>query len=368
MTKHKSKHRRKKLRKLLYNIALTAYRDEQIDDLNEKIVKRDMVIPNVNLSPCETPAHWHMQHGALLSNKISPHMRVHKRNIIFNAVATDCRRNRATPLPPRGPANNPLPCYLCHTEPDTSAHIHGECRASRAARKLFSLSIGITIGDNPSHYGLTYPIGNARPSQKHECARRSNATVILNWCIWHVRTTYCTTLTTHPSILAVANRIANTARSHWNTLMTPSWCTKHDHTPPDPAILDSSRFGSAGTRTPAQTKAAVTYAHTIINNITPTAYIAYTDGASKGNSTKRRSPCGAGALLQLPTTHHEHRQEMEDWAALGSGSNNMGEAWAVGMALLLFEKHATTRSHLFILTDSKITTLAIEHNAPIDPR
>ena len=83
--------------------------------------------------------------------------------------------------------------------------------------------------------------------------------------------------------------------------------------------------------------------------------VGFTDGSAIGNP----GPCGAGAFLYDCTD--------PDWAgaeaigALGPGSNNIGELWAVGMAIELAIRRlgASPRSHtvthVYIFTDIQYT-------------
>ena len=98
--------------------------------------------------------------------------------------------------------------------------------------------------------------------------------------------------------------------------------------------------------------------------------MAFTDGASLGNSTKKISPCGAGAIHlhpASPTTGLRARSQAT--AALGSGTNNQGEIWAIGMLVdLLAAYHRSnpapgqSTAHLF--SDSRLAILAVAYGAP----
>ena len=106
-----------------------------------------------------------------------------------------------------------------------------------------------------------------------------------------------------------------------------------------------SGFGSAGTRTKAQAAAAVVHARELVDNFRPDAAVAYTDGACSGNP----GPAGAGAVVKLPDG-----TKLERFAALGSGTNNVGELSAIGLALdLLDEAGFPEDGQVELLTDSK---------------
>ena len=66
-----------------------------------------------------------------------------------------------------------------------------------------------------------------------------------------------------------------------------------------------------------------------IRNASPDTWIFFTDGSAKPNP----GPCGAGCSSYIRTKtgvlwHHEIIHE-----ALGEGTNNLGELWAIGMAV-----------------------------------
>ena len=110
-------------------------------------------------------------------------------------------------------------------------------------------------------------------------------------------------------------------------------------------------YGSAGTRTEAQKSAARDFARESLARAPPTSLTAFTDGSANPNP----GPCGAGAhiLDKLDPSW----QGAESVAALGPGSNNIGELWAIGMALELAEARLRLRpgahTHLIIYTDSQ---------------
>ena len=187
----------------------------------------------------------------------------------------------------------PFPCYLCGKGPDHTTHVIGSCEITTAARQTFGRMIGIPLQNSPHAYGLA--LSPAPDAPIHATQRLANATVVFNWAVWHQRVThfrYQPLLRTHSlaDLPSASQRIAEDAVVAWNRFMPPNWRTTIAYLPPDPALLDSSKFGSADKRTPAQERAAREYGTTQLVLVPDTAYIAFTDGASKGNSNKRRSP------------------------------------------------------------------------------
>jgi ribonuclease HI len=168
-----------------------------------------------------------------------------------------------------------------------------------------------------------------------------------------------------------ARRIARLAITNWAATAPKKWR-------PDPSLLyntipsllrrpppprpsppvfqsdikrSSSRFGSAGNRTPKQEKTCIDYANHLINSIPSSAIIAFTDGSASPNP----GPCGAGATLYAADGSG---WEVEAHASLGHGTNNIGELWAIGMAVQLSVEALPTLpliTHLYILSDSQLS-------------
>lgn len=354
----KYKHKQKTLRRKLYKLALLAWQDEQIDDITEKLIRRGMTEGNIDKND-------HEHAYALLDNcqhlipSLPANIHNHHRLIIFNSMATDSRRDKpAGTLTPRGPADNPHPCYFCGQGPDHIIHIHMECRVIRAARDTFSRAVGLTLGHERADYGLTRPAPTP-PPHEHVTQRTVNATFIFNWAIWSCRRTHFTQIDHYEPTTPASTHISTFAITHWNRHAPPRWQTSgHTNIPPDPALLGPSPYGSAGKRNNKQKRQALAFGKSKLAKIPHHHFIAYTDGASKGNSTKKRSPCGAGVYLEFPRRNGTRRC-IEDLAALGSNTNNYGELWGIGMALCLFIMHSQPHDTLHSLTDSAHASIAV---------
>lgn len=121
--------------------------------------------------------------------------------------------------------------------------------------------------------------------------------------------------------------------------------------------IPSTGLGRAGSRTADQQIMALHEAHELIKTFAPIDVVCFTDGACSGNP----GPCGAGAWLKFPALGDEEETVIERSAALGLGTNNVGEVYAVGLAmdLIMEAKAAGTKVHehakIHILTDSKYT-------------
>ena len=363
------KHPKQRLRRVCYNLAMTEYEDDIDDDLTTKLTRMNMTTGNHDHY---TPSQNFTLHGLNISNGVPPHVRDFQRLLIFNALATDHRRSSANMhVPARANTPNPYPCFICRIGNDKCDHIFGACAPVLRARDIFGTRIGLRLKSDPKHFGLACKATGPRPdadaippTPHHSLARRTNATIIFNHAVWHTRRTFCITSRSNQSHARVATKIANIATMHWNTYTPAHWHTANDSTPPDPAILDSSPYGSAGKRTQAQKKAAHDYGRQLIDGIPQTHYIAYTDGSAirLGTGTNKATACGAGARL-VPPRNRPRETPIDAIAPLGQGTNNIGELFALGMAISMFVMNSDEGASLRILSDSRLATLLIEYNA-----
>ena len=112
----------------------------------------------------------------------------------------------------------------------------------------------------------------------------------------------------------------------------------------------SSNLGSSSGRSGSQKVSAKKYADDLISRIPASCTTIYTDGSSWPTNP---GPSGAGALVSMHGFPDTRLQ-----ASIGLGTNNLGEAWAIGMALsFLFCPARLTNSNskfIVILTDSKL--------------
>ena len=365
----KYKNPMKRLRQKIYKIALGAYEHKHEMNTTEKLENIRIFTPNSTQN--------HIEHGPNIISDLPPHIRNHQKLLTFHALATDTRRDKAMHVTPRGPPDNPHPCFLCQIDKDSQHHLYTDCKPVTKARKSFSKMTGIILHNSPLHYCLANkatPKNTDKDKTKKDTQyyeRRTNATIIFNYAVWHVRTHYARTKADTLPHEIYENKIKNTAINLWNRHAPPHWRTTNSHTPPDTAILANGMFGNASTRTEAQKKEAKTYTKTIIDSIPATHYTAYTDGSAKISKrprdddgpphATRTGPCGAGAYLKPPA--HSNQKEQFLSTAIKAGTNNIGELYAIGLAIEAFDDTAPPGASLTILTDSRLATLLIEHNA-----
>jgi ribonuclease HI len=107
----------------------------------------------------------------------------------------------------------------------------------------------------------------------------------------------------------------------------------------------------ASARKQARKEAARAIAKEAIRSLLPQTLVAFTDGSANPNP----GPSGAGAFLY--STSPGDSCHLEATAALGEGTNNLGEIWAIGMAAQMALDHISssdhnTYTHFQLFTDS----------------
>ena len=104
------------------------------------------------------------------------------------------------------------------------------------------------------------------------------------------------------------------------------------------------KFGSAGTRTALQKKAAQKDIREFLDGLSVETIRCFTDGSCVGNP----GPCGTGVFIQLG------EKEIKHYRYLGEGTNNKAELSAVYDALELLEKESVSPdSPVVVCTDSQ---------------
>jgi ribonuclease HI/exonuclease III len=106
-------------------------------------------------------------------------------------------------------------------------------------------------------------------------------------------------------------------------------------------------FGSSSSRSPAQAAAARIHAAALVTALPGNCIQIWTDGSALGNP----GPAGAGAVVVSPDG-----TQVPLSAALGSGSNNFSELWAIGMGLDWVSRRAPSPppDQIHVFSDSEI--------------
>jgi len=182
-----------------------------------------------------------------------------------------------------------------------------------------------------------------RPGAKISAAARKLAVlaiVVFNAVVWLERRYFFEALATPLPLPSSINRLANSAALELFRLL-----------PRRKSLSGGGGLGKAGTRTEAQKAASRDYGQKLLASFAPGALVAYTDGSASPNP----GPAGAGAYVGMLGGGGWNA---EACASLGLGSNNLGELWAIGMALDLIDHHIThnhTITHAYICTDSQFS-------------
>ena len=199
--------------------------------------------------------------------------------LLFNALPFHKRLNDASLKDENGNAF-PDVCYFCGLGQDSAIHVYRDCVAVMDIRASAQLSsVGCTIED----------VLLAREDMTKVETRQM---LTFNYSIWRIRMDYLLTLTTHPGISAISGRVLT-----------------HFH----------------GSMEGVKQKRAISgRLESFLSSPPPDAALYFTDGSASPNP----GPCGAGcyrAKGPLP--------ELYAATSLGHGTNNIGELYALGMAL-----------------------------------
>jgi ribonuclease HI len=279
----------------------------------------DALRHHYKLLPRHTPAH-------LITNHIK---------ILTNALATARRRDFGGGLADWGL----LPtCLLCGSEDDGVLHLFHTCMVVKRALVIVTESscrAGIPAAAALALRTHSHPLF-LPPSYFIDQRSFSTLGFIMAFCKAVVNTV--DRLSKHITLLDAAEHI-----SFLTCQLTGCW---------SPARAAS--FGNASNRTEAQKLKANSYAKDLLATIPPCCVVCYTDGSAIPNP----GPAGAGAVLQVPGQASAHL-----YASIGQGTNNLGEAWAIGMTLKHFFNLSHYYAHKFIviLTDSELCIRAIRN-------
>jgi ribonuclease HI len=117
----------------------------------------------------------------------------------------------------------------------------------------------------------------------------------------------------------------------------------------------TSRYGNATNRSVQQTLACKLDADKLVNSFPHNSILIFTDGSARGNP----GPAGAGAFISTPGI-----EDTKILFPLGHSTNNVGELWAIGMALEFIAKDHNFREFvdtrpIYILSDSLFARNAI---------
>ena len=323
------------------------------DDLNAALKG---VLEARSLTHCEQLVPILHRNFGLLPKNFPPHYRCTQFDLTTNCLFT-ARRFRA--LDHAGQEGNVLdpapttpPCFLCGRGQDSTNHIFGgECEVVVLARRLVPKVLRYYDDDGKNKFPPLDPeslhaadFGSAsllafpRPGATLDPKRRRRAVfamTVFNGVVWYERTYYFRLHSSPPVLSQAVDRLASVVAIEFLRLRT---------------VRPSSGLGSAGKRSEAQKVAARHYAREMIAKLGSQTLVGFTDGSANPNP----GPSGAGAYIYSTTPNDTWDDEA--LVALGKGSNNLGELWAIGMALQMALRRilAAPDSYetLMIFTDS----------------
>ena len=212
------------------------------------------------------------------------------------------------------------PCFFCNLPAsDSDDHIFRVCdTVSDAAIQVFH-----AFGVPPDHV-----VGNlaaaAMGASPRPASERALAILVAE-SVWRARSHLSDgTLIRSPGDWVLSN-VINRLTSHASSSLATDF--PRNRLPPNTLAsisANSKGFGASGSRSAAQARAAKAHAESIVAALPALATQLWTDGSANPNP----GPSGAGVFLVFPDGSSE-----EAASALGEGTNNLGELWAIGSGL-----------------------------------
>ena len=242
---------------------------------------------------------------------------------------------------------NPFPCYLCNEFDDGVLHVFQDCPITRA-------SLLLVFGDIDCP-----PLGTVREKLINHSGPLFSSSIevpvlrendLFNFTYMSFLVVFCSSVWTVVSKIKKGIMVSNYAIAIANEMIKNKrhWCP--------PPRSSASNLGSSAGRSKSQKEAANKYAEDLISQIPTSCVTVYTDGSSWPTNP---GPSGAGALVTM-----RGRPDTRLLASIGHGTNNLGEAWAIGMALsfLLRPDRLVNlpSKYIVILTDSKLCVDALK--------
>ena len=201
-------------------------------------------------------------------------------------------------------------CLYCKTGEDSIGHLFNSCSVVKAAATGLFSSLGLPPSTTPTTLRKAF-LADPIPTQQKETAA---ATLCFTFAVWSFR------LKTTP----IEEKGDEWVVSHLQTLARANLSSFTDKKKRD--AEDVSRQ---------------------ISTIPPDAIVCYTDGSASPNP----GPCGAGVHVKIPSQTSHTAWDMG--ADRGAGTNNLGELWALGVALwCILEAAKPMHSAAYIFTDS----------------
>ena len=142
------------------------------------------------------------------------HYRSNHIKLIFNALATDTKKERRGGSGPADRRADGFPCYLCGGSTDSSFHIFTECEVTRQAKHIFLHTIDCSYEQPQSTPDAVYTLGAWQIDQHPD--KLMNAIIVFNHAVWDYRTMFFKALLEPPSNHEGATRLSAYATTLWD--------------------------------------------------------------------------------------------------------------------------------------------------------
>ena len=283
---------------------------------------------------------------SLLPRQFPPHLRCSQFELITNCLFDSKRFSKIDGQATRA-------CYLCGRGTDSIDHLYGgECEVVVGARSIIPCTLKRYAAFGPSFPSLdpenleasdiwaSSLLAFPRPGRDLPAKQRKEAVLamtLFNGVLWYERTYHFRLLTTPPQLPQAIDRLASMVAIELHRICP-----------------GESAGGGAAARKQARKVVARAIAKKAIHSLPPHTLVAFTDGSANPNP----GPSGAGAFLY--STSPGDDCHLEATAALGKGTNNLGEIWGISMAAQMALDHLSshdhhTYTHFQLYTDSMLS-------------
>ena len=241
--------------------------------------------------------------GKRLKGRINTYDLAHHNHLLLNGITTNTRLRWSKP-------SIDVSCKFCESGLDHVLHIYGDCPVVSHARNLF---------DQKSKLGLS------------KISARST---------FHLSLLATDSFLSFELIKGILSFNAQIWRSRCNSKSFPIVTPRELNQIVSSALHGSSTslshpgysvFGNSKNRTKEQAADATAYIENQIENLPDDCTLFFTDGSAVPNP----GPSGAGVLCSDRLRSGNPPLPGSFYSALGYGSNNLGEMWAIGMCLQL---------------------------------
>ena len=252
-----------------------------------------------------------------------PHVRDTYLRFVYNALPTPCRLRSAGLAVADSGDSSRYTCPLCDGHSYTIAHLL-RCDGTEIAWGICLSHLRLRTSIS-AHHGLllNYEYSETTPPP--------TLAITFAWALWNtLRWDY------HADRDALLNAIGTKAATVFDATVKRAKLRK---------------VAAAKRKRDTQAQAAIDF-DALANTFHCSDLVIYTDGSASPNP----GPCGAGLFCRVATPAGPRTLDLH--TALGPGSNNLGEGWAIGMALQLANRLITTGtwigSTVRICTDSNL--------------